>query len=153
MNRDGVVCFRDIVPADESELLILRNNHANLVFFKNSQGVSVPDHNRWLLARFNEFKGMQIVGEFAGRLIGIVYLTPIGKRSASVSINIDPHFQSKGVGHQLLSQILARAEILGFEEIEALIHSSNEKSIALFEKCNFAFVNTISSNFCLYKKT
>lgn len=153
MSRDGVVCFRDIVLADESELLILRNNPTNLVFFKNSEGVSVRDHNRWFLARFNEFKGMQIVAEFGGRLIGIVYLTPFGKRSASVSINIDPHFQSKGIGHQLLSRILARAEILGFEEIEAIIHSSNEKSIALFEKYNFVFVNSISSNFCLYKKS
>jgi RimJ/RimL family protein N-acetyltransferase len=153
MSHDGVVHFREIALADEAELLKLRNNSANLVFFKNTQEVSALDHNRWLLARLNKFKGMQIVGQFGDQLIGIVYLTPIGKRSVSVSINIDPHFQSKGVGHQLLSQIIARAEFLGFEEIEAIIHSSNEKSIALFEKCDFAFVNTISSSFCLYKKT
>lgn len=152
MSSKDIVYFRDIVPKDESSLLVLRNNPSSLIWFQNSQEVSEPDHTRWFIARLSKFKGMQFVGECDGTVIGVAYLTPTSEKSATVSINIDPHFQSEGIGHQLLNRIMARAITLGFSQVEAIIHSSNSKSIALFEKCGFVLAETISSRFSIYRK-
>lgn len=113
------------------------------MFFKNPNPVSPEEHAHWFASRLNEFEELQIVGELAGHLIGIVFLVPQDDISGTISINIDSEFQSQGTGHELLKRMLSRADALMFTRIEALIHTSKSnryrflKSVALFLKRKF----------------
>jgi len=153
IDKADLIIFRDIRPYDELPLLSLRNNPLNLKYFKNPNAVDSQDHAHWFKARITEYKGMQIVAEVSTRLVGIAYLTPINDESVAVSININPEFQSKGIGKELLSQIIACAEILGISQLDATIQESNIKSISLFQSYGFCFFRLIPNGFTLYIKT
>lgn len=152
MNVSDVITFRNIELDDQDKLLKLRNTHSNLQFFKNPNPVSPENHAEWFASRFKNFKELQILAVLSDRLIGIAYLVPIDDRSSSISINIDLEYQSQGIGQELLTRMISRAESLDFNRIEALIHTSNSKSVSLFEKCGFIFEEKISELFNRYVK-
>ncbi len=153
MKVSDELSFRNIEPDDQAELLKLRNSNSNLEFFKNPNPVSAEDHAEWFTSRTSEFKELQILAILSDRLIGIAFLVPIDDHSGSISINIDFEYQSQGIGQELLTRMLSRADSLGFTRIEALIHISNSKSISLFEKCGFIFDEKISELFNRYVKS
>lgn len=150
MSESNELTFRNIERRDEAALLRLRNIPSNVMFFKNPNPVSPEEHARWFASRLNKFEELQIVGELAGQLIGIVFLVPQDDISGTISINIDSEFQSQGTGHELLKRMLSRADTLRFTRIEALIHTSNIKSVSLFEKCGFVFEEKVSGFFNRY---
>ncbi len=152
MTASGALTFRNIELHDQDGLLKLRNNLSNLEFFMNSHPVSPEEHARWFFSRATEFREFQIVGVLSDQLIGIAYLVPIDDHICTISINIDPRYQSRGIGMQLMMRILTRAESLGFSRIEALIHVSNTKSVALFEKSGFIIQEKVSELFMRYVK-
>ena len=152
MPQGDVVSFRNLELHDEVGLLKLRNNPLNLEFFKNPRPVSADDHAKWFNSRFTDFKELQIVGVLSNQLIGIVFLVPLDNHSSSISINIDSEYQSQGIGQELLTRMLSRADSLKISRIEALIHVTNTKSISLFEKCGFVFEGKISEFFFRYVK-
>lgn len=152
MKVSDELSFRNIELDDQAELLRLRNTHSNLEFFKNPSPVSSEDHAEWFASRITNFKELQIVAALSNRLIGIAFLVPFDNRSGSISINIDFEYQSRGIGQELLTRMLSRADSLGFTRIEALIHISNPKSISLFEKCGFILEDNISDLFNRYVK-
>lgn len=152
MKVSDEVNFRNIELDDQAELLKLRNAPSNLEFFKNPNPVSAKDHAEWFASRTTEFKELQILAVSSDRLIGIAFLVPIDDRSGSISINIDFEYQSQGIGQELLTRMLSRADSLGFTRIEALIHISNSKSVSLFEKCGFILDKKISELFYRYLK-
>jgi len=147
-----VFTFRNIELYDEASLLELRNTPSNLEFFKCPHTVSAEDHARWFASRFTDFKELQILAVLSNQLIGIVFIVPLNDHSASISINIDSSYQSRGIGKELLARMMLRADSLGFSRIEALIHVSNTKSVSLFEKCGFIFEEKISEFFIRYVK-
>lgn len=153
MAESDVPTFRNIELHDEASLLELRNNPSNLEFFKNPHPVSVEDHARWFTSRFTDFKEFQILAVLSNRLIGIVFIVPLDTHIGSISINIDPRYQSHGIGRELLTRMMLRADLLAFSRIEALIHVSNTKSVSLFEKCGFVFEEKFSEFFVRYVKS
>jgi RimJ/RimL family protein N-acetyltransferase len=150
MSDINMFTFRNIEQRDEAVVLRLKNNPSNVKFFKNPNPVSAEDHAKWFASRLNEFIELQIVGELAGQLIGIVFLVPQDNVSSTISINVDSEFQSQGIGRELLKRMLSRADALEFSRIEALIHTSNIKSVSLFEKSGFVFEEKVSELFNRY---
>ncbi|ASY20700.1 acetyltransferase [Candidatus Planktophila dulcis] len=144
MTNPDVVIFRNIELNDEASLLTLRNSPSNLEFFKNPRTVSSEDHARWFVSRLTDFRALQIVAVLSNQLIGIVFLVPLDDNSGSISINIDSKYQSQGIGQELLTRMMFRADSLRFSRIEALIHLSNTRSISLFERCGFVFEEKVS---------
>ena len=57
--------------------------------------------------------------------------------TADLAIYLHPEYQGKGLGSYLISQAIERAAGLGIETLTATIFSSNESSIALFNKFGF----------------
>jgi len=153
MGDSDVPTFRNIELHDEASLLELRNNPSNLEYFKNPHPVSAEDHAGWFTSRFTDFKDFQILAVLSNQLIGIVFLVPLDNHIASISINIDSRYQSQGIGQELLTRMLLRADLFAFSRVEALIHVSNTKSVSLFEKCGFVFENKISEFFVRYVKS
>ena len=150
MTDSNVISFRGIEVLDEAELLKLRNSPSNLVFFENPSPVSSEDHAKWFASRITDFEEHQIVAVVSNQLIGVVFLVPIGDCSGSISININSEYQSRGIGLELMTRMLLRADSLNFTRIEAVIHVDNTKSVSLFEKCGFVFEEKISELFIRY---
>ena len=150
MNDSIMLTFRNIELQDQASILRLRNTPSNLEFFKSPSPVSSEDHAQWFASRITDLKEHQIVAVLSNQLIGIVFLVPIDDRSCSISINIDFDYQSLGIGQELLTRMLLRADSLKFTRLEALIHVSNTKSVSLFQKCGFTFEEKISELFIRY---
>lgn len=150
MNDCKMFTFRNIEKQDEVGLLKLRNTPTNLDFFKNPSPISPEDHAKWFASRINDFKEHQIVAVLSNELVGVIYLDDIAECTGSISINIDPEYQSLGIGRELLARIMLRAESLKFIRVEAVIHVANTKSIKLFEKYGFAVEEKISEFFIRY---
>ena len=153
MVDSGLPTFRNIELHDQDSLLRLRNSLSNLEFFKNPHPVSPEDHAQWFFSRITDFREHQIVGVLWDQVIGIAFLVPLEDHTCSISINIDPRYQSRGIGLELLMRMLIRAESLGFSRIEALIHVSNTKSVSLFERSGFSIDEKISEFFIRYVKS
>jgi RimJ/RimL family protein N-acetyltransferase len=142
--------FRDLLERDLVPLFSLRNNKKNFEYFRSPTVLSKLEHENWFSERLNQFSGYHSVAEFKGELVGIVYLSPTDTSAFSISINIDQNFQSKGLGSQLLSEIIQKAKSLNISRLQAIIHKSNVKSIKLFERFGFREDLQISENFSSY---
>jgi L-amino acid N-acyltransferase YncA len=84
-----------------------------------------------------------LVAEIDGRIAGLAYAAPFRPRAAyrytvEDSIYIAPEQMGRGVGKQLLTQIIAICEGMGFRQMVAMIgDSENGGSIGLHRACGF----------------
>jgi phosphinothricin acetyltransferase len=83
-----------------------------------------------------------IVAEMDGKVAGYACLSKFRekegyRRSAEVSVYVDPDLHGRGIGKSLLSEILDRGRTLGYHVIIAGITADNEISIKLHEKFGF----------------
>lgn len=81
--------------------------------------------------------------EIDGQVAGFAYAGPFRLRAAyrytaEDSIYIDPDHQGRGVGKQLLSEIIRRCDALGLHQLLAVIgDSQNHGSIGVHRSCGF----------------
>jgi L-amino acid N-acyltransferase YncA len=136
--------FRDLMEKDLKTLLKLRNSEENLVYFLSSRILPEEEHEKWFFDRLRDLPKFQLVADLGGKLIAIVYLTPISSNICSVSINVETSFQSKKLGSKLLSLIIERARALNLHKLQAEVHKDNLKSTLLFGR--FGFVQDTTSN-------
>ncbi|MBA3721419.1 MAG: GNAT family N-acetyltransferase [Parachlamydiaceae bacterium] len=86
-------------------------------------------------------KGIYLVAELEGQLIGHAFLEPYHVKSLShvADLNIVVHkgWQRKGVGKQLLAQIVLWAKSSGIEKIQLNVRATNFAAISLYRKFGF----------------
>ncbi len=92
-----------------------------------------------------------LVADLGGRIAGYAYAGPYRTRVAyrfavEDSVYIHPEAHRRGVGRMLLSELIVRAEALGFRQMIAVIgDSAQTSSIALHRSLGFAAVGTFSN--------
>ena len=91
------------------------------------------------------FKKCRLVIKNKDNIYGWAALSPVYKKKAyegvgEVSIYIDPEYQGKGFGKQLLEALIESSEKNGFWTLEAKIFPENEVSIYLHKKYGFRLV-------------
>lgn len=90
-----------------------------------------------------------LVAELDGRVAGYAYAGPFRPRpgyryTVEDSLYVAPDAQGRGVGHALLSELLARLEPLGIRRVLALVgDSGNAGSLAVHARCGFERVGVI----------
>jgi phosphinothricin acetyltransferase len=90
-----------------------------------------------------------LVAEADGRVIGYAYASVFRPRpgyrfTVEDSVYVAPDAAGAGVGHAVLSQVLAACEAMGLRQIVAVIgDSGNAASIALHRKLGFADAGAI----------
>jgi len=108
----------------------------------------VPDWPEWdanhlphsrLVARLME---RAAVGGAAGAIGGWAALSPVSRREcyagvAEVSIYVAEAHRGRGLGHRLLSALVAESEAHGMWTLQAAIFPENPGSIALHERLGF----------------
>lgn len=83
-----------------------------------------------------------ILAEDDGAVLGYAYAGPFRTRPAyrwlvEDSIYLAPEARGRGIGYQLLQELVERCEHLGFRQMVAVIGGASEASIALHRKAGF----------------
>ena len=104
---------------------------------------SLEEQQQWLALRSGAH--LVLVADNGGTLAGFASLSPYRDRPAyrttvENSVYVDESFQGKGVGKQLMSELVDSAREHGFHSVIARIVSSNAASIALHRGVGFEIV-------------
>ncbi len=75
--------------------------------------------------------------------IGFSPVEDVDTKAACISIVVAQEHRAKGVGSQILKEVLFFAKQQGYEELYAEIKPANATSIHLFEKAGFSFLKNI----------
>lgn len=147
MNAATSVAIRAASESDLPEILRIYNDAI-------ANGVATWDEAPWTMDQrrdwFEHHDATQpvLVAECEGQLAGFAYLTLMSAKSGwrftrEDTIYIDPAFQGRGLGRELLSALLDRARDLGLRLIVASITSTNEASLRLHASLGFEVVGTL----------
>ncbi|GAA5213168.1 N-acetyltransferase family protein [Corallincola platygyrae] len=84
----------------------------------------------------------RLIAEIDGAIVGWAALSPVSSRSvyagvAEVSIYIDSSYGGRGIGMQLLAELVAASEQHGIWTLQAGIFPENQASIAIHHKNGF----------------
>jgi L-amino acid N-acyltransferase len=104
---------------------------------------SLADQEAWLTARSGAFTA--IVADDDGVVVGFSSLSPYKERAAyrttvEDSIYVHRDHQGRGIGNELLSQVVQVAADSGFHAVMARIEASREPSRRLHKRCGFELV-------------
>ena len=87
-----------------------------------------------------------VVGEDKGKIVGSNFLDERSNMVAGVGpITVDPNFQNKGVGRQLMKNVMERAVNKNFPAIRLLQSSYNNRSLSLYATLGFEIREPIST--------
>jgi phosphinothricin acetyltransferase len=105
---------------------------------------SLEEQQQWLAMRSGAHLVL-VADDGGGSLAGFASLSPYRDRPAyrttvENSVYVDESFQGKGVGKQLMSELVDSAREHGFHSMIARIVSSNAASIALHRAVGFEIV-------------
>lgn len=118
------------------------DDHADILALWQRAGLhSIRPEGRDSRSEFEkQFAGGQIaIGlEEDDRLIGVVLATNDTRKGWINRLAIDPLYQRRGYGEQLVSAAEEALHAAGLHLIAAFIEEGNEASLALFEKLGYA---------------
>jgi RimJ/RimL family protein N-acetyltransferase len=139
--------IRNIKQEDEIELLQLRNDSPELVYFLNSRKVEDFEHAAWFSKRLRLEREFTKVLTLEDVIFGVGYLDrdhDIEWR-AKVSINLAKKYQNFGLGSLMLKELLEVSEKFNVKEIVCQTHIENIASIKFFEKNGFEKIDSLKS--------
>ena len=126
--------FRNRTPEDDTYILQLTEDQLGTVH-QSAFGEPFP---REQFLQYIQSGAPTVVFEKNSKRIGYYsYLAgPDGKMHISAMV-IEPHFQSKGVGTEVMQRVEEEARQQGIHTLEVFVQTSNEKSLAFTRKLGF----------------
>jgi len=102
----------------------------------------IPKWEEWDGGHCNDCR---LVARMGDVIMGWAALSPVSSRCvysgvAEVSIYIHPDYRTKGIGKQLLENLISESEANGYWMLQASIIRENSRSVALHEACGFRVV-------------
>lgn len=85
-------------------------------------------------------------GKVVGFVMGEIYMGEYGifqEEATLDTIGVDPDFQQKGIGEQLISEFLAHLKKMGVQKINTLVDWNNAQMIHFFSSNHFSPSKTI----------
>ena len=103
---------------------------------------AVPAYEEWDAAHLAE---PRLVARLDGAVVGWAALSPVSDRCvyggvAEDSVYVASELGGRGIGRQLLAELVRRAEEAGIWTVQAGIFPENAASLALHERCGFRVV-------------
>ena len=129
--------FEAVVGIDEKVLGMARREYYEMKFEK--------------LFRSNDFVPASLVAEdgakVAGFVMGEVYIGEYGiaREGATLdTIGVDPEYQQKGVGEQLIEEFVAHLKSMGVQKVHTLVGLDDAKLMKFFNANAFSPSKTIN---------
>ncbi len=85
-----------------------------------------------------------VVAEDAGRVVGSNFLDERNTIAGVGPITVDPQYQNRSIGHQLMQSVLKRAAEKKFEGVRLLQAAYHNRSLSLYTKLGFVAREPIS---------
>ena len=149
--KDKKIFARFANEQDSMDIFTWRNNKTSRANFFSSNKISFKDHSNWLKEKLNSKNSFLILLEIKskGEKVGVVRYDKVSELY-EVSININPKFRGKGLGHICL---LEAEKILKIENIllSAKVLEQNAASHKVFIKANYSLFEK-KENLTEYRK-
>jgi RimJ/RimL family protein N-acetyltransferase len=141
---DRRIALRPAVRADADRLLAWRNDPATRDASRNSEPVTVAEHEAWFAAVLADPDRELLVGASDGTSIGQVRFDRLGAGRWEISVTVAPSARGIGVGRALIT---AGIEWLWARHpdarvVEALARTENDRSLRAFLACDFERVDS-----------
>lgn len=81
------------------------------------------------------------VGELEGQVVGYFVAQVVEGEAELHNIAVDPHFQKRGFGHQLLEYFLSEAKKVGVKDVFLMVRPSNLAAIQLYQFFEFVLLD------------
>ena len=121
-----------------NELVITRPKQSNEALPKELLLLADPD---WLQVEKYMDRSSWIVAEISGRIIGVCGYMPVDASSAEImNAAVNPDFQGKGYGKQLILRTLEQSINEGYQKIIVRTGNSSLDQLGLYQKCGFRMV-------------
>ena len=140
--------IRDVTEDDAAAIAAIYAHH---VLHGTASYDSEPPSIEDTLAKIRRIRGSlwpSLVGEIAGNVVGYAYATQLRDRAgyrftAEDSIYVHPDWTGRGVGKELLSELLRRSEQRGFRTMIAVVGGAEPASVALHRSLGFVQVGRL----------
>lgn len=111
--------------------------------FNNSK-IEFKDHEKWFKNKLEDFDNIFLVVESMENFIGQVRLDLEGDE-ATISISINNEFRALGLGKNIIEKSIDYLKLNNshIKIIKAYIKESNKKSISLFKKMDFKYMENV----------
>lgn len=131
-------------PADAAEILAylkqVGGETDNLTFGGEGLPISVEAEAEYVAGMADSRDNVMLVAKENGRIVGTAALSRLPRRMAhrgDFCISVAKECWSKGIGSQLLEEILDFAKANSFEVLDLQVRSDNVRAIHLYEKYGF----------------
>lgn len=145
--RDGTKCiFRSPVKADAEQMIEYLKKTSEetnfMVRYPKEIKVTIDKEEEIIEDMLVNDKNIMIAAFINKKLIGAASISCLReyekiKHRAVFGISIRKNYWSKGIGSELLKEIIEKASEIGYEQIELGVFSDNIRARALYEKYGF----------------
>ncbi|QWD46259.1 GNAT family N-acetyltransferase [Polynucleobacter paneuropaeus] len=135
---------------DSEDLFLWRSDPLSRAMSIHMGLISLEEHKIWFYSSIVNSSKKMYIGIVDDLKIG-VSIFDYKNGTAKVSININPAARNKGLGYCLLSNSILEYKKINNCRLRAVIKKENIKSIKLFKKCGFNFLNS-NDFFNFYQK-
>jgi L-amino acid N-acyltransferase YncA len=141
----------EIRPATAADLPAITEIYAHAVRVGTATFELVPPDAGEMRRRFEALKGggfPYLVAVLENNVVGYAYAASYRPRPAyrftvENSVYLRPDIHRRGIGRQLLQQLIADCESRGFRQMIAVIgDSANAASVGLHRRCGFEMIGT-----------
>jgi RimJ/RimL family protein N-acetyltransferase len=133
-----MLTLRRAVPGDEARLLAWRNDPRTRDASFDQEEISSEDHRAWFARKRADSGCAILIIEDDGRPVGQVRLERLQSDLAEVHVGLAPEARGRGLGRAALRLAVRQAsELLGVQDLRALVKADNEMSLRAFGAAGF----------------
>ena len=131
-------------PLDAKEILTylkqVGGETDNLTFGAEGLSLSVEAETEYIADMENSVDNIMLVAKEGGKIIGIASLNRLPRRMShrgDFGISVAKQYWNRGIGGNLMTEIIKFAKLNKFEVIDLQVRSDNESAIHLYKKFGF----------------
>ena len=112
----------------------------NLTFGSEGLPFSVEAEAEFISSIENSYDDIMFLAKSEGKIVGCASLSRLPRRMkhrGDIAISVAKEYWNKGVGSQLLDNIISFAKENAFEIIDLQVRNDNQRAIHLYEKYGF----------------
>ena len=141
------ICVEKAVPSDAAILLEylkqVGGETDNLTFGPEGMPFSVEAEAEFISSMENSTDNIMLLAKCDNKIVGCASLNRLPRRMkhrGDFAISVAKDYWNKGIGSQLLDNIIAFARENDFEIIDLQVRSDNKSAIHLYEKYGFKMI-------------